>query len=125
MNHLEKKYFDLIYEWNQDMIDDQNMAIAQRIHSKELYDYSSRHCDLIWEATYFDDIDDVFEDWFIQKFNEFRDDCIKKAKNNEEYEYELKLNVSEIAKHLSLYKLKNYKNFHQFIHLLYRKYSEF
>ena len=100
------------------MVDDQNKRIINHLKPKELYDSSSRHLDLIWEATYFDDIDDVFEGWFVKQFDMFREDCIEKAKSGKEYDLEMKLAISDIAKHLPLSKLKDYKNFHQFINLL-------
>ena len=109
---------NLIYEWDQKSIDDQNNAIIKKTHPKELYDSSTKHLDLIWESTYFDDIDEMFEDWFVKKFDEFREECIKKAEQNKEYDMELQMKVSEIARHLPLHKLKDYKNFHQFIRLL-------
>lgn len=70
----------MIYEWNQKSIDDQNNAIMIKTCPKELYDSSGKHLDLIWESTYFDDINDIFEDWFVKQFDKFKEDCIAKAK---------------------------------------------
>ena len=116
MKKIVDSYLNIIYEWNQKLIDDQNKKISK--NSKELFDSSSRHLDLIWEATYFDDIDDVFEEWFSKLFDEFIEECRIKAENGEEYELEKKIPVSDIAKNLSLRKLKNYKNFHSFVEIL-------
>jgi hypothetical protein len=95
------------------MIDEQNMRIANG--QKELFDSSSRHLDLIWESTYFDSIGDVFEEWFTDLFDSFIVECRQKAIRGESYDLEKTVKVSDIAKNLSLDKIKNYKNLHDFI----------
>ena len=83
---FDKAYADLVYEWRSDLIDEQNLRIVEVSKPAELYDYSCRHLDLIWEATYFDDIDDVLEEWLTGVIDGFIADCRKKALEGEESE---------------------------------------
>ena len=115
---FDKAYADLVYEWRSDLIDEQNLRIAKAVKPAELFDYSGRHLELIWEATYFDDIDDVLEEWLTGVVDDFIADCRKKALAGEEYEFETHIKMSDLAKRLPLHKIKDYKNFHQFVETL-------
>jgi len=53
------------------------LAIAIKAKPLELYDMTSHSLDLIWESTYFDKVDNIFEDWFSDLFDEY----IKEMKN--------------------------------------------
>lgn len=118
MKEFEKTYLDLIYEWNEQEIKEQALAIAIKTKPMELYDMTSKACDLVWESTYFDEVDDVFEDWFSDLFDEYIKEMQNAIVNNSEFPFHKEIKISDIAQHLPKNKIKNYKSFHNFIDIL-------
>lgn len=124
MNNFNDVYLNifnnnqLIYEWNEQLLKDQHNQIQNQYNNNLIEDWKTYINTLIFESTYFSNINNIFENWFVQLFDQLYEEMKYAKANNQILSFSKQIKISEIAKNLPLSKIKDYKNFHNFVNVL-------